>query len=120
MRYVAIKSTVPDPDEAILGLVNGKVAWVPQSDDRFQQRLADDEELVRAAAATKPGEPVFVRELQTAAHRPLAFISVPIEVRGSTDLGHYVAAVDVRASMAPVNRTHLTYAAICLLALLAE
>ena len=116
--YVAIKSTVPDPDEAILGLVGGKVTWVPQSDDAFQQTLADDEELVRAAASTMPGEPVFVRQLRTSAHGPLAFISVPIQVRGSTDLGHYVAAVDVRAAMAPVNRTHLTYAAICLLALL--
>ncbi len=115
--YVAIKGSVPDPDEAILGLVNGKVAWVPQSDDAFQRSLANDEELIRAATAAEPGEPVVVHQLKTAMHGPLAYISVPVEVRGSPDLGHYLAVVDVAAAMAPVNRAHLTYAAICLLAL---
>lgn len=115
--YVAIKRSVPDPDEAILGLVNGEVAWVPDSTDAFQRSLAADTELVAAAAAVPPDEPVTVRQITTAAHEPLAYISVPIQVAGSDDLGHYVAAVDVRSALAPVNRTHLTYALVCLLAL---
>ena len=28
--WLAIKSSVPDPDEAIIGLVDGKVEWVPE------------------------------------------------------------------------------------------
>lgn len=117
LLYVAIKSSVPDPDEGIIGLVNGEVAWVPDSDDAFQQTLAQDTELVAAAAAIKPDQPVVVHEIRTARHDPLAYISIPIQVRGSDDLGHYVAAVDVRSALAPVIRTHLTYAVICLLAL---
>ena len=117
LLYVAIQSSVPDPDEANLGLVNGAVAWVPRSDDPFQLTLAEDVELVAAASAIRPGDPVVVHQISTSQHDPIAFISIPIEVTGSTDLGHYVAAVDVRAAMAPVNRTHLTYALVCLFAL---
>ena len=29
MLWLAIKSSVPDPDEAIIGLVDGRVEWVP-------------------------------------------------------------------------------------------
>lgn len=115
--FVAIKRSQPDPDEAIMGLVDGAVAWVPTSDDAFQLSLAADTELVTAASAARPGDPVVVRQITTSRHEPLAYISVPVQVEGSDQLGHYVAAVDVRAALAPVNRTHLTYAVVCLLAL---
>lgn len=117
LLYVAIQSSVPDPDEGILGLVNGSVAWVPTSDDPFQTTLAADTELVAAAAAVRPDQPVVVHEISTARHDPLSYISIPIQVRGSDDLGHYVAVVDVRSALAPIVRTHLTYAAVCVLAL---
>jgi len=117
LLYVAIKSSVPDPDQAIIGLINGRVTWVPDSDVGFQKTLAADEELIRAAAAIRLKDPVEVRTIATAEHDPIAFISVPLVMAGSTDLGHYVAAVDVRSALAPVRRTHLTYALICLLAL---
>jgi two-component system OmpR family sensor kinase len=115
--FVAIKRSVPDPGEAIMGLVDGEVAWVPSSNDAFQLSLAADPELVAAAAGARPDEPVTVREISTRAHPRMAYISVPIQVKGSPALGHYVAAVDVRAALGPVNRTHLTYGVVCLLAL---
>lgn len=117
LLFVAIKRSVPDPDEAIMGLVDGRVTWVPDSTDTFQRSLAADEELVAAAATARPGQPVEPQQVTTAEHPSLTYISVPIQVKGSEQLGHYVAAVDVSAALAPVNRTHLTYAVVCLLAL---
>ena len=119
LLWAAIKSSVPDPNEAIFGLVNGQIEWVPSSDEPSQKSLEDDRELVAAAAAVKPDEPVRLQRISTTDHADIAFISVPVQVKGSTDLGHFVAAVDVRLAFEPVVRTHLTYAAVCLVALLA-
>ena len=119
LLWAAIKSSVPDPNEAIFGLVNGQIEWVPSSDEPSQKSLEDDAGLITAAAAVRPDEPVKVQRISTADHADIAFISVPVQVKGSSDLGHYVAAVDVRLAFEPVVRTHLTYAAVCLVALVA-
>jgi two-component system OmpR family sensor kinase len=117
--WLAIKSSVPDPDEAIIGLVNGRVEWVPSSEEPSQKSLEEDAELIAAAAAVQPGQPVQMQRISTGAHPDVAFLSIPVQVKGSTDLGHYVAAVDVRLAFQPIIRTHLTYAAICVVALIA-
>jgi signal transduction histidine kinase len=117
--WLAIKSSVPDPDEAIIGLVNGQVEWVPSSEEPSQKSLEDDAELISAAAAVRPGEPIQLQRLSTAGHRDIAFMSIPVQVKGSPDLGHYVAAVDVRLAFQPIIRTHLTYAGVALVALVA-
>ena len=119
LLWLAIKSSVPDPDEAIIGLVNGTVEWVPSSDEPSQKSLEDDAELIAAAAAVRPGEPVQLHRISTAAHPDIAFLSIPVQVQGSPELGHYVAAVDVRLAFQPIVRTHLTYAAVCVVALIA-
>ena len=41
--WLAIKSSVPDPDEAIIGLVNGKVEWVPSSAEPSQKSMEEDD-----------------------------------------------------------------------------
>jgi two-component system OmpR family sensor kinase len=117
--WLAIKSSVPDPDEAIIGLVNSQVEWVPSSEEPSQKSLEDDSELIAAAAAVRPGQPVQLQRISTAGHPDIAFMSIPVQVKGSPDLGHYVAAVDVRLAFQPIIRTHSTYAAICLVALVA-
>jgi signal transduction histidine kinase len=117
--WLAIKSSVPDPDEAIIGLVNGKVEWVPSSEEPSQKSLEDDPELIAAAAAVRPGRPVVLQRISTAGHPDIAFMSIPVQVKGSPDLGHYVAAVDVRLAFQPIIRTHLTYAGVALVALVA-
>lgn len=119
LLWTAIKSSVPDPDEAIFGLVNGKVEWVPSSEEPSQKSLEEDAELIAAAAAVQPGDPVRLQRISTAGHPDVAFMSIPVQVQGSPDLGHYVAAVDVRLAFQPVIRTHLTYAAVCVVALIA-
>jgi two-component system OmpR family sensor kinase len=119
--FLAIKSSVPDSNEAIVGLVDGAVEWVPNTDFEreltFQKSVQEDKELIATAAAVKPSDQVQVHQLSTRMHPHVAYISVPVQVDGSPAVGHYVAVVDVDASFVPVNRTHLTYAAICLLAL---
>lgn len=117
--WMAIKSSVPDPDEAIFGLVNGKLEWVPSSEEPSQKSLEADPELIAAAAAARPDQRVQVQHISTAGHPDIAFLSIPVQVAGSPDVGHYVAAVDVRLAFQPVVQTHLTYAAICLVALVA-
>ncbi|HEY5787181.1 MAG TPA: HAMP domain-containing sensor histidine kinase [Microlunatus sp.] len=117
--WLAIKSSVPDPDEAIIGLVDGRVEWVPGSEEPSQKSLEDDPELIAAAAAVRPGQPVMLQRISTAGHPDIAFMSIPVQVKGSPDLGHYVAAVDVRLAFQPIIRTHLTYAAVALVALIA-
>ena len=52
-------------------------------------------------------------------HPDIAYMSIPVQVKGSPDLGHYVAAVDVRLAFQPIIRTHLTYAGVALVALVA-
>ena len=84
-----------------------------------QKSLEDDPELIAAAAAVRPGQPVQLQRISTAGHPDIAFMSIPVQVKGSPDLGHYVAAVDVRLAFQPIIRTHLTYAAVCLVALVA-
>ena len=51
-----------------MGVVDGGVAWVPTSSDAFQLSLAADPELVAAASAAEPAQPVAVREIRRAAH----------------------------------------------------
>jgi two-component system, OmpR family, sensor kinase len=118
LLYLAIKSSVPGTNEAILGLVNGRVALVPTGGDPLQSTLPDDAELVAAAAAAQPAVTAQVHRIQTRQHGELAYVSIPIRVTGSPDRGHYVAVFDVDAAFVPVNRTHFTYALLCLLALL--
>ncbi|HET9873435.1 MAG TPA: HAMP domain-containing sensor histidine kinase [Propionibacteriaceae bacterium] len=119
--YLAIRSSVPDPREGIVGLVDGRVEWVPDpglgSGSEFQRSLAADRALIAAATAVGPADSVTVHSLSTALHPRLAFISVPVRVDGSASVGHYLAVVDVGAYFRPVNRTHLTLAVICLVAL---
>ena len=119
LLWLAIKSSVPDPDEAIIGLVDGRVEWVPSSEEPSQKSLEEDTELISSAAAVRPGEPVQLRRISTTAHPDIAFLSIPVQVQGSPELGHYVAAVDVRLAFQPIIRTHLTYAAACAVALIA-
>jgi two-component system OmpR family sensor kinase len=95
------------------------VEWVPSSEEPSQKSLENDPELIAAAAAVRPGAPVQLQRLSTAGHPDIAFMSIPVQVKGSPDLGHYVAAVDVRLAFQPIIRTHLTYAAVALVALVA-
>lgn len=116
--YLAIRSSIPDPGEAVLGIVDGQVVLVPAQDVPSQRSIEGDPELIAAAVAVGTEPVVRIHQISTRQHRDLAFVSVPVQVTGSDQLGHFVAAVDVTDVMRPITRSHLGYAGISLLALI--
>ena len=84
-------------------MVNSQVEWVPSSEEPSQKSLEDDPGVIAAAAAVRPGQPVLLQRISTAGHPDIAFMSIPVQVKGSPDLGHYVAAVDVRLAFQPIH-----------------
>ena len=114
--YSAIQVTVPDRNEAVLGLVNGEVRVVPGTVTDLQTRVQADSSLIAAAAAHGAEETVAVHEYDAGGVR-WAYVSVPVTVDGSDDVGHYVAVIDVQEAFSAVNRPHLTFAAVCLVSL---
>ncbi|WP_157683193.1 sensor histidine kinase [Microlunatus soli] len=115
----AIRTTYPNDDEAVLALIDGTVTWVPSSDNpQFQESVQRDRQFVAQAASVRPGDSPGVYRASTAAHRDLAYISVPVQVSGSRQLGHYITAVDMRQTFAAVNRNYLAFAGVSLVSLL--
>lgn len=109
LRY-AVGATYPDDNEGVLALVNGTVELVPNSGTTLQRSLQADAEFIALAAAVRPDEQVRVRYASTAAHRDIAFISIPTQVAGNPDLGHYVVGIDRTVPHGEVDRNHLVYA----------
>ncbi|MFX4271868.1 sensor histidine kinase [Propionibacteriaceae bacterium Y1685] len=109
LRY-AVGATYPDDNEGVLALVNGAVSLVPASGTDLQRSLQVDQEFIARAAAVQPDEQVRVLYTSTAAHSDLAYISIPTQVEGNPDLGHYVVAIDRAVPHREVNRNHLVYA----------
>jgi two-component system OmpR family sensor kinase len=116
--HYAIKSTYPDSDEAVLGLINGKVELVPDADGHpLQVTVQQDKEFIAAAAAIRPGQSPGVYRITTTLHPDLAYISVPIQMTGSQDLGHYVTAIDMDTAFDAINRNYLAFASVSAISL---
>jgi signal transduction histidine kinase len=116
LRY-AIKATIPDRDEAVVGLVDGRVVLVAANETPLQRSVPEDRELIAAAAAVAVGDPVRIRTISTPTHDDLVYASVPVVVDGQPGVGHYLAVIDVDQAYTVTNRIYLTYAAICLVTL---
>ncbi|MFC0674731.1 sensor histidine kinase [Brachybacterium hainanense] len=115
----SIKTTYPNDDEAVLGIIDGRVRWVPGSDDPgYQRSIEQDAELIAAAASVAPGQSPGVYRISTPSHRDLAYISVPVQLEGSSELGHYVTAVDMTTAFDSLNRAYLAYAGVAAATLL--
>jgi signal transduction histidine kinase len=92
-----IKSTYPNEDEAVLGIIDGKLRKVPGSDTHaHQENVETDDEFIAVASEVQPGESPGVYRISTEKNPDLAYVSVPVQVEGSDELGHYVTAVDSR------------------------
>lgn len=114
--YSAIQLIVPDRNEAMLGIVNGEVRVVPGTVTDLQTQVQTDADLVAAVSSHGPDETIKVHEYEEGGVR-WAYVSVPVTVEGSPDVGHFVAVIDVREAFTAVNRPHLTFAAVCLFSL---
>src|SRR5690606_2779441 len=113
-----IKGTYPDDNEAVIGLVNGRLALYPNRQSSLQTAVQGDPEVIAEAARVRPEDPIRVHTLSNERNRNLAFVAVTAQLEGSADLGHYVAAVDVDTAFAPLNSTSRTYAMVCVAALI--
>lgn len=115
----AIKTTYPNDNEAVLGIVDGEVRRVPGSDDPdFQHSIEDDAAFIARAAEVRPGASPGVYRASTPLHPDLAYISVPVQMTGSDELGHYVTAIDMTSAYDAVNRAYLAYAGVAATTLL--
>ena len=109
----SIKATYPDSDEAVLGLINGKVALVPDSENHdLQESVQRDRQFIAAASRVKPGASPGVYRISTDRHGDLAYISVPVQVTDSKQLGHYVTAIDMETAFDAINHNYLAFAAV--------
>lgn len=110
----AIMTTYPERDEAVLGLIDGRLELVPKPTEGhpLQETVAQDEEFIRAAAAVRPGSSPGIHRVSTAMHPDLAFVSVPLQIRGSEEVGHYVTAIDMRTAFDATNRNYLAFAGV--------
>lgn len=114
----AIKTTYPNDDEAVLGVIDGTVRWVPRSDNpTFQESVQKDRQFVAQATTVRPGQSPGVYRASTAAHPDLAYVSVPVQVSDSEQLGHYVTAIDMKHAYAAVNRNYLAFAGVSAISL---
>jgi two-component system OmpR family sensor kinase len=108
-----IKTTYPNDDEAVLGIIDGTVRWVPGTDDPAHQKsVEDDTEFIAQATRITPDQSPGVYRAHTAKHPDLAYISVPVQIEGSSQCGHYVTAVDMTTAFSTVNRAYLAYAGV--------
>ena len=117
--YYSIKTTYPDSDEGVLGLIDGKIALVPDAPGHpLQETVQQDPEFIAAASSVRPGQSPGVYRASTDRHPDLAYISVPIQMTGSDQVGHYVTAVDMSTAFDAINRNYFAFAAVSTVSLL--
>jgi signal transduction histidine kinase len=116
----AIMTTYPESDEAVLGLIEGELELVPRSTDGhpLQETVEKDTEFVRAAAMVRPGSSAGIHRVSTTMHPDLAYVSVPVQMQGSNQVGHYVTAIDMDTAFDATNRNYLAFAGVSAASLL--
>lgn len=106
---------IPSPNESVLGLVDGKPAFVPSSTLPF--RIDDDPALVtRVVAEAHPTNVVMGTATSTLG--TLRYIIIPVHFDGDPHEGLYVAAIDLDAVLTDVLDSFQTYLVVALVALL--
>ena len=106
---------IPAPNESVLGLIDGKPAFIPSSALPF--RIDKDPEFVdRVVAEAHPTKVVMGTAHTTMG--TLRYIVVPISFDGDTHQGLYVAAIDLDAVLADVMDSFQTYVLVAVIALL--
>ncbi len=111
----AIQRIIPAPNESVLGLIDGKPAFIPSSALPF--RIDKDRALLdRLVAEAHPTKVVMGTADSTVG--TLRYIIVPISFDGDTHKGLYVAAIDLGAVLSGVMDSFGTYLVVALIALL--
>jgi two-component system OmpR family sensor kinase len=107
---------VPNVNESSLGIIDGKARFVPGTDIDFH--LEKDPAFVpRIVAEVADGSVRMGTSVSSFGQ--YRYIAAPISVTGSTEVGIYVAAVDIDAEVAEITDAFTTYATVALGALVA-
>jgi len=101
-----ISRVLPDTNEATLGIVDGKSAFVPGVSTDFDLRNIPG--LVKTATAQTSDGRTYLGTL-TAAGDGYRYIAAPIQVAGSHDTAVFIAAVDINAKLKDLADAFTTY-----------
>ncbi|MBT0771165.1 HAMP domain-containing protein [Kineosporia sp. J2-2] len=111
----AIQKQAPDRDETFLTMVDGRRQYVP-SGERFV-RLEDETALISTVAGLAAGDPVRLREADTAAGR-IRYAAVPVSVPGLSTVGVYVVAQALERNQQEIAQIAGRFALVSLVSLL--
>jgi signal transduction histidine kinase len=100
----------PGANESSLGIIDGVAALSPGGSVDF--RLDGDPGLVRRVVAETADGAVVRGTLNTPDGRTLRYVATPVQVSGDDRAGVFVAAVDLRAELAPLTDAFAGYALI--------
>ena len=110
----AMRRVLPDHNESILGIVNGKAAYVPSSGIPY--RLDHDPDFV--ALVLKQADATHaVRGTTHSIWGTLRYVIVPVAIKADPSTGLYVSAYDVDDELAQLSQAFGSYALIALGAL---
>ncbi|MCU1508974.1 MAG: signal transduction histidine kinase [Glaciihabitans sp.] len=106
----------PAPNEAALGIVNGRARLAPGIHGDFS--LATNTAMI---AAVVRGSQKGIVQIGTfsSAQGPLRYVATPVTVQGSTDQGIYLTAVRIDGALANLTGAFKAYGAVAAIALAA-
>lgn len=105
---IVMQRNVPDRNEGLLALVDGRVAWRPLDVD---VRLETDDDFVEAVAEARTDSRVRPRSMDTDLGQ-LRYVTVPVTVDGDPAQGLYVIAYARDAEQAEVVDAYRTFAVV--------
>lgn len=107
----AMRRVLPDHNESILGIVNGKAAYVPSSGIPY--RLDHDPDFV--ALVLKQADATHaVRGTTHSIWGTLRYVIVPVTIKSDTSTGLYVSAYGIDDELAQLSQAFGSYALIAL------
>jgi len=113
---VILRRNVPDANEGLVALVDGRPAWVPGTEVDVQ--LEDDPEFLREVAQVPDSARVQPRTAETSLGA-LRYVVVPVSVPGDPSSGRYVIAYSHDLAHADVVDAFQTFAAVAAISVVA-
>jgi two-component system, OmpR family, sensor kinase len=113
---LAMTRVLPDTNESIVGIVDGKAALIPSSNVSFHLEADADfmKRVVAEANATKVVMGTADSKVGT-----LRYVIIPISIKTDATTGLYVSAYNLDAELAQITNAFATYAVVAVAALVA-
>ena len=107
---------IPDRNESAVGMIDGRATFIPGVDIDF--RLDDDPAFLERVVGEVADGSVRIGTAETSVGT-LRYIATPVTVGTGGEVGIYITAVDINASLADFTDAFETYFWVALIALLA-